>query len=37
MKATKEYFPVVLFVTLHKVFLISKSVAKFLKCDHLND
>ena len=34
MKATEQYFPVVLFIMLHKVALIFKSVDEILKSDH---
>ena len=34
MKATEQYFPVVLFVMLHKVVLTFESVDEILKCDH---
>ena len=37
MKATKQYFPVVLFIMLYKVVLIFKSVDEILKCDHSNE
>ena len=37
MKATKQYFPVVLFITLYKVVLTSESVDEILKCDHSNE
>ena len=33
MKATEQYLPVVLFVTLFKVLLILQSVDEILKCD----
>ena len=33
MKATEQYFPVVLFIMLYKVNL-TKSVYKMLKCGH---
>ena len=33
MKATKQYFPVVLFITLHRVVLTFESVDEILKCD----
>ena len=33
MKATEQYFPVVLFIMLYKLTLTSKSVDKILKCD----
>ena len=38
MKATEHYFPVVLFIMLHKVVLTFESVDEILKCDryHLN-
>ena len=35
MKATEQYFPVVLFIMLYKVVL--KSVDEILLCDHLNE
>ena len=34
MKATKQYFPVVLFIMLYKVVLTFESVDEILKCDH---
>jgi len=34
MKATEQYFPVVLFVTLYKVVLNFESVDEIQKCDH---
>ena len=37
MKATEQYFPVVLFIMLYKVFLTFKSVHENLKCDHSNE
>ena len=37
MKATEQYFPVVLSITLYKVVLTFESVDKTLKCDHLNE
>ena len=37
MKATEQYFPLVLFTTLSKVFLTFKSVDESLKCDHSNE
>ena len=38
MKATEQYFPVVLFVMLHKVVLCFKSMDEILKCDdHSNE
>ena len=36
MKATEQYFPVVLFIILHKVVLTFESVDEILKCDHSN-
>ena len=36
MKATEQYFPVVLFIMLHKVVVTFGSVDKILKCDDLN-
>ena len=37
MKASGQYFPVVLFVMLYKVVLYFKSVDEILKCDHSNE
>ena len=37
MKATKQYFPVVLFIMLYKVVLTFESVGEILKCDHSNE
>ena len=37
MKATKQYYPVVLFITLYKVVLTFESVDEILKCDHSNE
>ena len=37
MKATEQYFPVVLFKMLYKVVLTFESVDQVLKCDHLNE
>ena len=37
MKATEQYFPVVLFIMLYKVVLTSESVDEILKCDHSNE
>ena len=34
IKATEQYFPVVLFIMLYKVVLTFKSVDEILKCDH---
>jgi len=36
MKATEQYFPVVLVIMLHKVVLTFASVDEILKCDHSN-
>ena len=36
MKATEQYFPVVLFIMLYKVVLTFESAYETLKCDHLN-
>ena len=37
MKATEQYFPVVLFIMLYKVVLTFESVDEMLWCDHSND
>jgi len=37
MKAIEQYFPVVLFIVLYKVFLTFESVDEFLNCDHSNE
>ena len=37
MKATEQYFPVVLFIMLYKAVLTFESVYEILKCDHLNE
>ena len=37
MKATKQYFPVVLFIMLYKVVLTFESVDEILWCDHSNE
>ena len=37
MKATEQYFPVVLFIMLYKVVLTFESVDEILKCDNLNE
>ena len=37
MKATEQYFPVVLFILLYKVVLTFESVDEILKCDHSNE
>ena len=37
MKATKQYFPVVLFIMLYKMVLTFESMDEILKCDHSNE
>ena len=37
IKASEQYFPVVLFIMLYKVVLTIESVDEILKCDHSND
>ena len=37
MKATEQYFPVVLFIMLYKVILTFESVDVILKCNHSNE
>ena len=37
MKATEQYFPMVLFIMLYKVVLTFESVDEILKCDHSNE
>ena len=37
MKATEQYFPVVLFIMLYKVVLSLDSVDEILKCDDSNE
>ena len=37
MKATEQYFPVVLFIMLYKVVLTFESVDEILQCDHSNE
>ena len=37
IKATKQYFPVVLFIMLYEVVLPYEFVDKTLKCDHSNE
>ena len=37
MKATEQYFPVVLFIMLYKKILTFESVDEILQCDHSND
>ena len=34
MKATEQYFPVVLFIMLYKVVLTFESADRILRCDH---
>ena len=34
MKATEQYFPVMLFIMLYKVVRIFESADEILKCDH---
>ena len=37
MKAIEQYFPVMLFIMLHKVVLAFESVDEIPKCDHSNE
>ena len=37
MKATEQYFPVVLFIVLYKLVLTLEFVDEILKCDNLNE
>ena len=37
MKATEQFFPVVLFLMLYKVVLNLQSVDEALKCNHANE
>ena len=37
MKATEQYFPVVLFIILYKVVLTFESLDEILWCDHSNE
>ena len=37
VKATEQYFPMVLFIMLYKVVLTFESVDEILKCDHSNE
>ena len=37
IKATEQYFPVLLFNMMYKVVLTFESVDKILKCDHSNE
>ena len=34
MKVTEQYFPVVLFIMLYKVFLTFETVSAIIKCEH---
>ena len=37
MKATEQYFPVMLFIVLYKMVLISESLNEILTCDYSNE
>jgi len=37
MKATEQYFPMVLFIMVYKVVLTFQSLDEILKCDDLNE
>jgi len=37
MKATEQYFPVVLFIMLYKVVLYFEFADEILECDHSNE
>ena len=37
MKATEQYFPLVLFIMLYKMVLTFDSVDEILQCDHSNE
>ena len=37
MKATEQYFHVVLFIMMYKVVLTFESMGEILKCDHSNE
>ena len=37
IKASEQYFPVMLFIMLHKVILAFESVGEILKCNHSNE
>ena len=37
MKATEQYFPVVLFIMLYKMVLTFESADEILRCDHSNE
>ena len=37
MKATEQYFPLVLFIMLYRLVLTCQFADEILKCDHLNE
>ena len=37
MKATEQYFPVIMFIMLYKMVQTFESVDEILKCDHSNE
>ena len=37
IKATEQYFPVVLFIMLYQVVIISESVDEILQCNHSSE
>ena len=37
MKATQQYFPVLVFIMLYMVVITFESVDEILKCDHSNE
>ena len=37
MKAIEQYFPVVLFIVLYRLFLTFETVDEILKCDHSSE
>ena len=37
MKATEQYFPVVLFIVLYQVVITFESVDEILQCNHSNE
>ena len=37
MKATEQYFPMVLFILLYQVVITSESVDEILQCNHSNE
>ena len=37
MRATEQYFPVVLFIMLYKMILTFRSVDEILKCNHSDE